>query len=177
MKYFSLILFVAFTACGGGGNSAERPPLQDPVIATLSISQSFPIMYEKIEITFACTNMSQLGHFVGFSKNFVSGEGITNDVLNGQSYNHGGGAASGSLWMGFITNGVNDHFYGQIQPNLIMPSYGNVYFYTSEFALGEYSGAGKCQNYNSGFEDDMDLTFTVLSGNFDLEIFDNAEFQ
>ncbi len=174
MKYFSLILFVAFTACGGGegGGSGEEPqPLPNPV-ATLSISENFPVMDEEIEISYTCTNLPSSNYAVIFSKNYsVNGLRVSPEsVLEGYSVNNVTSASFGGLQIIW-----GNHFFQISSLFDSMPSSARVNFSPTEFSFGEYLVSGFCMNLT--FKADMNLTFTVLPGNFDSEIFDYAEFQ
>ena len=173
MKYLPLILSVIFTACGGGGSSEEPQSLPNPV-AALSISENFPVMDEEIEISYTCTNLPLTNYAVIFSKNRgvndfrVSSESVleghaTNSVFSGSS----GGFQI--IW--------GNHFHQISNTFISMPSSAIAYFSPTEFSFGEYLASGFCMNTTSGFKADMNLTFTVLPGNFDSEIFDYAEFQ
>ena len=174
MKYFSLILLVAFTACGGGGSSEEPQPLQNPV-ATLSISENFPVMDEEIEISYTCKNVPASDYYVVFSKNTsINGFRVMPEtVLHGNAYNTGFTGGSGPLQIIW-----GDHFFQNPNTFSNMTFTGRVNFSPTEFSFGEYLASGLCSN-TADMERIayMNLTFTVLPGNFDLEVFDYAEFQ
>ena len=173
MKYLPLILLVIFTACGGGGSSEEPQSLPNPV-AALSISENFPVMDEEIEISYTCTNLPSSNYAVIFSKNYsVNGLRVSPEsVLDGHSINYVTSGSSGGLQIIW-----GNHFFQISSLFDSMPSSAKVNFSPTEFSFGEYLVSGFCMNLTSGFKADMNLTFTVLPGNFDSEIFDYAEFQ
>lgn len=177
MKILMLMVSLAFTACGGGGGNEQirlqEESLLDPV-ANLRSSQIFPMADEEVEISYTCANLPSSNYAVVFSKNYsVNGLKVSPEsVLEGHSVNNvtSGGSALLQIFWG-------NHFFQISSLFDSMPSSAKVNFSPTEFSFGEYLASGFCMNLASGFKADMNLTFTVLPGNFDSEIFDYAEFQ
>ena len=167
-------MFVAFTACGGGGSSEEPQPLPNPV-ATLSITENFPVMDEEIEISYTCANLPANYYEIVFSENtsIYGSKAQPETVLFGFAYRIPNAGRSGPLQIGW-----GDHFFQNPNTFSNMTFTGRVNFSPTEFSFGEYLASGLCSN-TADMERIayMNLTFTVLPGNFDLEVFDYAEFQ
>ena len=172
---YCLLIFVA-VSCGGGSTSNDdnqTEPRSTPTLLSYSISNKFLEVGEIVTISYGCTNM-----LVGFSARNSQGEfnrisfgwdGPT--VLKGHAPYIGG--SGGPPPPEHIYVAYDDHFESEY--SLMAPSSASVNFSPRINANGSYQVIGSC--FNAEGYSTNSMTFTVLPGNYDRELFDNVEIQ
>ena len=177
---YCLVIFVA-VSCGGGSTSNDNNQTElvqpTPTLLSYSISNKFLEVGEIVSISYGCTNMPS-GLPSSFNEWFVDGEianmitfgsnGFT--VLKGHAPTMGwsGGPPMNSIYVAY-----DDHFESEY--SLMAPSSASVNFSPRINANGSYQVKGSCVNAEGSSTTSM--TFTVLPGNYDRELFDNVEIQ
>ena len=171
---YCLLIFVA-VSCGGGSTSNDdnqTEPQPTPTLLSYSISNKFLEVGEIVTISYGCTNMpsgSNEWFVAGNNANIFFGwDGFT--VLKGHAPTVGwsGGPPMNSIYVAY-----DDHFESEY--SLMAPSSASVNFSPRINANGSYQVKGSCANAEGSSTTSM--TFTVLPGNYDRELFDNVEIQ
>ena len=172
---YCLLIFVA-VSCGGGSTSNDdnqTEPLPTPTLLSYSISNKFLEVGEIVTISYGCTNMPSGSNewFVDGLAHFITFGWAGPTALKGHAPT--GGHSGGPPPPEHIYVAYDDHFESDYSP--MAPSSASVNFSPRINANGSYQVIGTCANAEGSSTTSM--TFTVLPGNYDRELFDNVEIQ